>query len=77
MQNSMVMFTFLVFDPKYLFWKIWSKKSKLSVEGKTWYLNYFEYAEFNGHVHFFVFGRKYPFWANLVQKIKVVKLRET
>ena len=26
MQNYMVMFTFFVFDQKYLFWKIWSKK---------------------------------------------------
>ena len=31
MQNSMMMFTFPVFDWKYLFGQIWSKKSKLSV----------------------------------------------
>ena len=39
--------------------KIWSKKWKLSV----------------GAVHFSFFGRKYPFWANLVQKLKIVSLR--
>ena len=31
MQNSMVMFTFSVFDWKYPFWPNWSEKSKLSV----------------------------------------------
>ena len=31
MQNSMMMFTFSVFDWKYLFGQIWSKKSKLAV----------------------------------------------
>ena len=31
MRNSMMMFTFSVFDWKYLFGQIWSKKSKLSV----------------------------------------------
>ena len=31
MQSSMMMFTFSVFDQKYLFGPIWSKKSKLSV----------------------------------------------
>ena len=39
----------------------------------TWYVitlvrRALEYAEFNGDVRFFFFGRKYPFWANLVQK---------
>ena len=31
MHNSIVIFTFSVFDWKYLFGEIWSKKSKLSV----------------------------------------------
>ena len=33
-----------------------------------------EYTEFNGDVHFFLFARKYPFWANFVQKIKILSL---
>ena len=28
---------------------------KLSVKGKIWYIDYFEYAEFNDDVHFFCF----------------------
>ena len=34
-------------------------------------LDYFKYAEYSGAVHFFHFDLKYPFWANLVQKINV------
>ena len=39
MQISVVMFTFHVFGWKYFFGQIWSKKSKLSVLGETWYLD--------------------------------------
>ena len=35
--------------------KFGPKKSKLSVEATVWYLYRFEYAEFNGDVHFFRF----------------------
>ena len=39
-----------------LFEYIWSRKSKLSIEAnKIWYLDWFEYTEFNGDVHFFCF----------------------
>ena len=31
MHNSMIMFTFSVFDRKYLFGQMWSKKSKFSI----------------------------------------------
>ena len=55
-----------------LFGQIWSKKSKLSLWAEIWYLHLFEHAEFNGDVHFFVFDRKYPFLANLVQKVKII-----
>ena len=49
------------------------KKSKLSVSAEIWYPGEFEYAEFNGGVHF-CFRLKIPFWANLVQKIKIASL---
>ena len=55
-----------------LFGQIWSKKSKLSLWAEIWYLHLFEHAEFIGDVHFFVFDRKYPFLANLVQKVKII-----
>ena len=70
------MFIFSVFDWKYLFWEgICFKKSELSVEAEIYHLDKFENVEFNGDLHFFFFfGRKYPFWVNLVQKIKIVTL---
>ena len=38
-------------------------------------LDHFEYAEFISDVHFFCYRMEVPFfWANLVQKIKVVGL---
>ena len=55
-----------------LFGQIWSKKLKLSVQGKTLYLNWFKYAEFNSDVHFFRFGRKYSDWDNFFQSIKII-----
>ena len=58
MQNSVVMFTFSDFDP---FWVNFVQKSKLSVYFEIWYLNYFEYAEFNGIVHLFCFRLEVPF----------------
>ena len=30
----------------------------------------FKYGEFNGGAHFSVYDWKYPFWSNVVQKIK-------
>ena len=39
MQNSIVMFTFSLFNQKYLFGQIWSKKLKLSVRAVIWYLD--------------------------------------
>ena len=55
MQNSMVIFTFLFPTGIRLFEQIWSKKSKLSVKSEISDLDEFEYAEFNGGVHFFYF----------------------
>ena len=63
---------FLLLIGNTLFGQIWSKKLKLSVQGKTLYLNKFKYAEFNRDVHFFVFGREYSVWDNLFQKIKII-----
>ena len=43
-------------------------------KSEFFFLNYFEYAVFNGDVCFFSFDRKYPFPVNLVQKIKTVSV---
>ena len=62
MQNSMMIFIFFCFRPETPFLgKFGSKKSKLSVQDKTWYLDWFEYAEFNGAVHIFCFRPETPF----------------
>ena len=77
MQNSMVMFTFSVFDWKYLFAQIWSKKSKLSVWAEiSLYtnLNMQNYVENMCLFIFSVFDQKNPFWTNLVKKVKIVSL---
>ena len=55
MQNSMVLFTFFVFDRKYLFGQIWSKSSKSFFQSEIWYLDYFEYGEFKGDGRFVCF----------------------
>ena len=48
-QNSMVMF-----DRKYSFRGIRSKKSKLTVWPEIWYFEYLKHLEFNGGVHIFL-----------------------
>ena len=74
MDNSMILFIFFLYDQKYTFWEKLVQKSKLSVEGETWYLYFVEYAEFIGDVHIFSSGWKYSFWGNLVQSMKIVSL---
>ena len=70
----MVMFTFYVFNWKYLFVQIWSKKSnfqfKLKFDTKTNLNMQNSMMMFT----FSVFDLKYLFGANLVHKIKVVRL---
>ena len=77
MQNSMVMFTFFRFQPEVLFLgkfgpKIQNCQFKMKLDTST-----------NSNIHnsmvmitfFFVFDRTYSFWANLVQKLKIVSLK--
>ena len=52
------MFTFPVFDQKYSFYQILSKKSKFSVKAEIWYQEKFEYGV---SVHSFSFRREKPF----------------
>ena len=66
MQNSLVMFTFSVFDQKYFVGQIWSNRLKLSVKTEVWYIHWFDYAEFNGGVHFSWFTMEIPFWGKFV-----------
>ena len=55
MQNSMVVFA--VFDRKQPFWTNLVQKIKIISlsTAEVWYLNYFEYLELDGDVHFFRF----------------------
>ena len=48
-----------------LFEEIWFKKSKFSVLTEIWFLDWFEYGEFNGAVHFFCFILQTPFTKTL------------
>ena len=91
MQKSMVTFNFSIFFTGITsFGQSWSKKSNLSVYAEIWYLDLYDYAEFNGSIHqnikivslswhlipmlISVLDGKPPFWANLVQNIKIVSL---
>ena len=75
MQNSMVMFTFLVFDCEYTFWANLVQKVKIiNLRGNLvptligicriqWWSSLF-----------FVFDQTCPFWANLIQNVKIISL---
>ena len=66
----MVVSNIYCFRPtKTILGKIWFKKSKLSAEAEIWYLNNFEYVDFNGdNVHFFCFRAEITFLGKLVLK---------
>ena len=66
---------FLFWNGNTLFEQIWFKSSTL-FKAKPWYLEKFEYLEFSGDVmfNFSVLDWNYLFWANLVQKTKIVNL---
>ena len=75
MENSMVRFIFFVFDWKHLFWvHLFPNIKTVSLKIENWYHYYFVHAEFRGDVHFFCFRPETFFCANLVQKIKIVRL---
>ena len=67
-----MVFTLSVLDRKYFWGKFSPKKSKLSVLAKILYKFQLEYTELDGGFHFFVTDWNTFFWANLVQKTKVV-----
>ena len=72
MQNSMMRFILSATDLKYHFTV--NLVQKILCLNWIWYLDYFEYAEFNGMVHLICLDWKYFFWANSVRKIKIVSL---
>ena len=47
---------------------IWPKKSKLSFYDEIWYLDQFEYAEFDDAIQFFSTGLEILFLGKLGQK---------
>ena len=75
MQNSMVVFTFSMFNRKYLFWgKFGPRNQSCQLELKFG-------IQTNSNMHtsmmmltFSVFEQKYPFWTNLFQKTKIFSL---
>ena len=71
----MVVFTFSILDRKSLFGQIWSKKSQ-NCQFKLKCGTHTNLNMWNSMALFIfsVLDRKHPFWANLVQKIKVVSL---
>ena len=76
MQNSMVMFTFSVFDWKYLFGKFGPKNQNCPSELKfrtrlIWICRIM--LKICG-VHFSVLDQINPFWVNLVKTIKIVSI---
>ena len=63
MQNSIVVFTFSVFNQKYPFWaNLVQKKNKIVS---------FKYEEFNGDVHFFFFQLDITFFKICSKKLKL------
>ena len=44
-------------------------KIKLSLQAEIWYPDHFEYAEFNGDVHFVLFPPEVPFLGKFCPKI--------
>ena len=73
MQNSMVMFTFSLFDWKYLFWvNLVQKNQNCQFELKFGTQTNFNMQNSMVVFTFSVLDQKNPFLANLVQKIKIV-----
>ena len=59
-ENSMVVFTFSSLYQKYLFWA--------NLVLKIWYLDYFEYAELNEDVQFFLFLIRITHYGQILSK---------
>ena len=83
----MMLFSFLVFEWKCPFWANLVQKIKIVTLNLNFFFGFWVEMPFlgkfgtytNSNVQnsmvmfiFFVFDRKYPFWANLVQKVKIV-----
>ena len=75
MQNSMVVFTFLVFDQKCPFWV--NLVQKVRIISLSWNLvpTLIRISRIQWWCSLSGFDREYTFWANLVQKIKIFSLR--
>ena len=56
MQNSIVMLILSLLGTKYSFWENFVQNYQLKL--KIWYLDEFEYSEWNDHVNFFCFSTK-------------------
>ena len=52
---------FSVFDWKFPFWANLVRKIRIVGLAEIWYLHWFEYAEFNGGIHFSCFRWEAPF----------------
>ena len=76
MRDSMMMSTFSVFDWKYLFWQIWSKKSKLSeLKFRTRLIWICRIIQKICGAHFFCFRPEKPFLGKSGQKYQNCQLK--
>ena len=70
------MFICLALDGKHPSWANLVQKIKtvclICLVQTVWFLDQFQYAEFDGGVQIFSFGLEYPFWENVIQKSKIV-----
>ena len=75
MHNSVVIFTFSVFDWKYPFWANLVQKVKTVSLSWNFVPTLIRISRIQYCCSLSVFDQEYPFWANLVQNIKIVSLR--
>ena len=74
MQNSMMLFTFFVFDQKYSLCTFGPKYLNYRFKLKLGTCTNSNMQDSIVMLTFSVFDLKYPFWANLVQKVKIISL---
>ena len=69
MHNLRVVFTFPVYTRNAFFGVTMVQKYlNCYLQLNTWFLNQFEYVEFNGHDYFFHFRLTMPFWGTVGPK---------
>ena len=73
MQNSILMFSFSVFDQKHSFWATWAQKIKIVSSSWNLVLRLIQICRTQWLCSLFLFY-KFSFWASLVQNFRIVSL---